>query len=260
MRMLKIAICEDSEIFVEIIKKNIETILKVPYELHSFLSGKEFMTSLPEMGCPYDIVFLDIQLSDGNSFLFIEQVCPTSLIIFTTAYDEYAVRAFTVNSIDYLLKPIRQERLEEAIQKFEHVTSKYNQKLLEQNDLLEVLHSLTYPGKKYRTRFLISGNEKLITLQVEDIAYFYSLNKITFAVTRQKKEYIIDFPLDKLMEQLDPDKFFRTNRQTIINIESIVKIEPYFQNKVIVHIKPEHKEKILVSKEKWASFKLWLNY
>ena len=178
----------------------------------------------------------------------------------TTAYDEYAVRAFTVNSIDYLLKPIRQERLEEAIQKFEHVTSKYNQKLLEQNDLLEVLHSLTYPGKKYRTRFLISGNEKLITLQVEDIAHFYSLNKITFAVTRQNKEYIIDFPLDKLMEQLDPDKFFRTNRQTIINIESIVKIEPYFQNKVIVHIKPEHKEKILVSKEKWASFKLWLNY
>ena len=207
-----------------------------------------------------DILFLDIQLTDGNSFLFIEQARPKSMIVFTTAYDEYAVRAFTVNSIDYLLKPIRQERLEEAIQKFEHVTSKYNQKLLEQNDLLEVLHSLTYPGKKYRTRFLISGNEKLITLQVEDIAYFYSLNKITFAVTRQNKEYIIDFPLDKLMEQLDPDKFFRTNRQTIINIESIVKIEPYFQNKVIVHIKPEHKEKILVSKEKWASFKLWLNY
>ena len=176
----------------------------------------------------------------GWKFFFIYRTgCPTSLIIFTTAYDEYAVRAFTVNSIDYLLKPIRQERLEEAIQKFEHVTSKYNQKLLEQNDLLEVLHSLTYPGKKYRTRFLISGNEKLITLQVEDIAHFYSLNKITFAVTRQNKEYIIDFPLDKLMEQLDPDKFFRTNRQTIINIESIVKIEPYFQNKVIVHIKPE---------------------
>ena len=115
----------------------------------------------------------------GWKFFFIYRTgCPTSLIIFTTAYDEYAVRAFTVNSIDYLLKPIRQERLEEAIQKFEHVTSKYNQKLLEQNDLLEVLHSLTYPGKKYRTRFLISGNEKLITLQVEDIAHFYSLDII----------------------------------------------------------------------------------
>ena len=110
------------------------------------------------------------------------------------------------------------------------------QKLLEQNDLLEVLHSLTYPGKKYRTRFLISGNEKLITLQVEDIAHFYSLNKITFAVTRQNKEYIIDFPLDKLMEQLDPDKFFRTTRQTIINIESIVKIE---------HVTSKYNQKLL---------------
>ena len=259
---MRIGICDDSQLDREMIRDLLDLYFadkSIAYQVDLYSSGVDVIHEFQE-GTAYDIVFLDIQLSDGNSFLFIEQVCPTSLIIFTTAYDEYAVRAFTVNSIDYLLKPIRQERLEEAIQKFEHVTSKYNQKLLEQNDLLEVLHSLTYPGKKYRTRFLISGNEKLITLQVEDIAYFYSLNKITFAVTRQNKEYIIDFPLDKLMEQLDPDKFFRTNRQTIINIESIVKIEPYFQNKVIVHIKPEHKEKILVSKEKWASFKLWLNY
>lgn len=259
MNNIQVAIIEDEKAAARLLEGMIKKlrpqwdIIKIPGSIESSVA---WFASHPHP----DIVFLDIQLSDGNSFLFIEQACPTSLIIFTTAYDEYAVRAFTVNSIDYLLKPIRQERLEEAIQKFEHVTSKYNQKLLEQNDLLEVLHSLTYPGKKYRPRFLISGNEKLITLQVEDIAYFYSLNKITFAVTRQNKEYIIDFPLDKLMEQLDPDKFFRTNRQTIINIESIVKIEPYFQNKVIVHIKPEHKEKILVSKEKWASFKLWLNY
>ena len=230
MNNIQVAIIEDEKPAARLLEgmiKKLRTqwdIIKIPGSIESSVA---WFASHPHP----DIVFLDIQLSDGNSFLFIEQACPTSLIIFTTAYDEYAVRAFTVNSIDYLLKPIRQERLEEAIQKFEHVTSKYNQKLLEQNDLLEVLHSLTYPGKKYRTRFLISGNEKLITLQVE-----------------------------KLMEQLDPDKFFRTNRQTIINIESIVKIEPYFQNKVIVHIKPEHKEKILVSKEKWASFKLWLNY
>jgi two-component system response regulator LytT len=119
-----------------------------------------------------DLILADIRLSDGLSFEALKHAPSSVPILFTTAYDEYAVRAFTVNSIDYLLKPIRQERLEEAIQKFEHVTSKYNQKLLEQNDLLEVLHSLTYPGKKYRTRFLISGNEKLITLQVEDIPTF----------------------------------------------------------------------------------------
>lgn len=207
-----------------------------------------------------DIIFLDIQLSDGNSFLFVEQAKPDSLIIFTTAYDEYAVRAFTVSSIDYLLKPIRQERLEEAILKFENMISRYQPSLPAHADLVEILQSFTKPGKKYRTRFLISGNEKLTTLQVEDIAYFYSLNKITFAVTKQGKEHIIDFPLDKLGEQLNPDQFFRTNRQTLVNIDSILKIEPYFQNKVLVHTRPEHREKILISKEKWASFKLWLNF
>ena len=193
MNNIQVAIIEDEKPAARLLEGMIKKlrpqwdIIKIPGSIESSVA---WFASHPHP----DIVFLDIQLSDGNSFLFIEQACPTSLIIFTTAYDEYAVRAFTVNSIDYLLKPIRQERLEEAIQKFEHVTSKYNQKLLEQNDLLEVLHSLTYPGKKYRTRFLISGNEKLITLQVEDIAHFYSLNKITFAVTRQNKEYIIDFP------------------------------------------------------------------
>ena len=260
MNNIQVAIIEDEKPAARLLEGMIKKlrpqwdIIKIPGSDRIIRGLVRFPSASGYRFSGYPVVRMEIH------FLFIEQACPTSLIIFTTAYDEYAVRAFTVNSIDYLLKPIRQERLEEAIQKFEHVTSKYNQKLLEQNDLLEVLHSLTYPGKKYRTRFLISGNEKLITLQVEDIAHFYSLNKITFAVTRQNKEYIIDFPLDKLMEQLDPDKFFRTNRQTIINIESIVKIEPYFQNKVIVHIKPEHKEKILVSKEKWASFKLWLNY
>ena len=171
MNNIQVAIIEDEKPAARLLEGMIKKlrpqwdIIKIPGSIESSVA---WFASHPHP----DIVFLDIQLSDGNSFLFIEQAFPTSLIIFTTAYDEYAVRAFTVNSIDYLLKPIRQERLEEAIQKFEHVTSKYNQKLLEQNDLLEVLHSLTYPGKKYRTRFLISGNEKLITLQVEDIPTF----------------------------------------------------------------------------------------
>lgn len=203
-----------------------------------------------------DVVFLDIQLSDGNSFAFIEQAMPKSIIIFTTAYDEYALRAFTVNSIDYLLKPIHRERLNDAIEKFERISSEPN----DNNQLIEVLQNLTNPDKKYRTRFLISLPNKMLTLTVDDIAYFYSENKITYAVTKEAKEYVIDLPLDRLTEQLDPDKFFRTNRQTIISIGSIVKIEPYFQNKMVVIIQPPFKEKILISKEKLTSFKLWLNY
>ena len=134
-----------------------------------------------------DLVFLDIQLTDGISFTFIEQAQPESTIIFTTAYDEYAIRAFTVNSIDYLLKPIDNIRLEEAIVKFEHLTTKYLNQGQKPIDLMEILQNITQPGKKYRTRFLISGDDKLFTLQVEDIAYFYSENKVTFAVTKQNR-------------------------------------------------------------------------
>lgn len=207
-----------------------------------------------------DILFLDIQLTDGNSFLFIEQAKPESMIVFTTAYDEYAVQAFAVNSIDYLLKPIHEDRLAETLTRFESLTTKYFREFNEQNELLDVLKSLSVPAKKYRTRFLISGNDKLFTLKVSDIAYFYFENKITFAVTHQNKEFMVDFSLDKLGEQLDPDVFFRANRQIILNIESIQRIEPYFLGKAVVQVLPPFKDKIVVSKEKIASFKLWLNY
>ncbi len=207
-----------------------------------------------------DILFLDIHLSDGNSFLFIEQARPQSVIIFTTAYDEYAVRAFTVNSIDYLLKPIHQERLEEAILKYETFSNQYFNKFNEQNDMLDILRSLSSPDKKFRTRFLVMAPNRYYTLMVEDIAFFYTEDKVTFAVTNAGQEHVIDLTLDKLTEQLDPDMFFRANRQVILHVKSIVKIEPYFQNKIVVHTKPEFRDQILVSREKATAFKLWLNY
>ena len=182
------------------------------------------------------------------------------MIVFTTAYDEYAIRAFKANSIDYLLKPIDKERLGEALEKYEKLTSKFYKEFNKQGDILEILQNITNPAKKYRTRFLISGEDKLFTLQVDDIAYFYSENKITFAVTNQNKEHIIDLSLDKLCEQLDPDRFFRTNRQTIVSVQAIQKIESYFLGKVIVKVIPPFKDKIIVSREKISAFKLWLNY
>ena len=212
-----------------------------------------------------DLIFLDIHLTDGNSFIFVEQAKPQSRIVFITAYDEYAVQAFSVNSIDYLLKPIHQERLAETLLRFEKqflplAQESTDHKEGQQNQVLEVLQSLSSPNKKFRTRFLISGGNKLFTLQVSDIAYFYSENKITFAVTHQNKEHMIDLSLDKLSEQLDPDTFFRTNRQTIIHIDAIQRIEPYFLGKAVVHVLPPFKEKIIISKEKISLFKLWLNF
>lgn len=207
-----------------------------------------------------DIVFLDIQLTDGISFSFIEQARPESAIIFTTAYDEYAIRAFTVNSIDYLLKPIDIDRLEEAVIKFERLTNRYAKQEQPAPDWMEILQGIANPGKKYRTRFLISGDDRLFALQVDSIAYFYSENKVTFAVTKQNREYIIDLSLDKLTEQLDPDRFFRTNRQTVVSIDAIEKVESYFLGKAVLYVRPPFRDKIIVSRDKISSLKIWLNY
>ncbi|MEG1562437.1 MAG: LytTR family DNA-binding domain-containing protein [Bacteroides sp.] len=207
-----------------------------------------------------DLLFLDIQLTDGNSFVLVERARPQSRIVFTTAYDEYAVQAFAVNSIDYLLKPIHEERLADTLARFEQLAPALAAEAEQQHRLLEVLQTISVPGKKFRTRFLIACTDKMLTLQVSDIAYFYSESKLTFAVTRQAKEHLIDLPLDKLAEQLDPDRFFRANRQTLLSIDAIARIEPYFLGKAAVHVVPPFKEKILISKEKMSAFKQWLNY
>ena len=165
-----------------------------------------------------DILFLDIQLTDGNSFLFIEQAHPESMIVFTTAYDEYAVRAFTVNSIDYLLKPIHEERLLQAIRRFEGLTKKNIHDFNSESRMMEVLQQLSVAQEA------------------------------------------LSSALDRLCEQLDPDRFFRTNRQTLVCIDAIQRIESYFLGKAIVHVLPPFKDKIIVSKDKMASFRMWLNY
>lgn len=205
-----------------------------------------------------DILFLDIQLSDGNSFDFLSAAKPSSLIIFTTAYDQYAIRAFTVNSIDYILKPVDETRLLDAIVKYE--TLKRNNYQQIESYIKELVQGLQRQEKVYRTRFLIAGTDRFWTLQVGDIAYFYSENKVTFAVTQSGQEHIIDLSLTRLEEQLDPKRFFRANRQVIVCIDAILHAAPYFNGKIILHVKPPYKDRITVSEEKVSAFKLWLNF
>lgn len=203
-----------------------------------------------------DLLFLDIRLSDGTSFDLLSEVRPASAVIFTTAYDEYAIRAFTVNSIDYILKPVDERRLAEAIAKYESLT-----RTQRPDDYLPMLlDALQCREKKFRTRFLIAGVDRFRTLQVDDVAYFYSENKITTAVTRNGSLHVLDLPLSRLEEQLDPDRFFRANRQVMLSVGAIDRIEPYFNGKVSVTVCPPHKEKITVSEEKVSAFKAWLNY
>lgn len=207
-----------------------------------------------------DIIFLDIQLNDGISFHFIEQARPKSMIIFTTAYDEYAVRAFSVNSIDYLLKPIHIDRLKDAIVKFERFHSSGQENISNPyQDIEFLLKSFRNKEKQYRSRFLISGAKRFYTIQVADIAYFYSEDKLTFAVTKDRKRHLIDYPLSKLEEQLDEKKFMRVNRQFILSAECIKNVQNYFNGKMTISVTPEYDGMIQVSREKVSSLKMWLS-
>lgn len=206
-----------------------------------------------------DIIFLDIQLNDGISFLFIEQAKPQSMIIFTTAYDEYAVRAFSVNSIDYLLKPIHKERLSDAIEKFERFYMAENGAKYHYEGIELLLKTFVDKQEKhYRTRFLISSSKRFYTIMVSDIAYFYSEDKTTFAVTNDRKRHLIDYPLAKLEEQLDPKQFMRINRQFILSARCIRNIQYYFNGKMTVSVTPEFDGSIQISREKVPVIKMWL--
>ena len=205
-----------------------------------------------------DLIFMDIQLTDGVSFSIFEHVTVESLIIFTTAYDEYAIQAFKVNSIDYLLKPIKEDDLSFAISKFE-MAYKYINEEKEQPNYNEILNAIKKGEKKYRQRFLVSGATSLSKISTDDIAFIYSENKLTTAVCFDGKEHIIDYALDKLEEELDPDKFYRANRQYILNIDSVHKIESYFGGKLIVKLIAPFKSTITVSRLKAASFKYWID-
>jgi DNA-binding LytR/AlgR family response regulator len=223
--------------------------------LNSIKSSLEWIKNNPQP----ELVLMDIQLSDGICFDIFEQVSIESMIIFTTAFDEYAIQAFKVNSLDYLLKPIEKDELKMAFEKYAHYSKKFIRHKNSEIDYTEVVSMINKAEPSYRKNFLIQAHEYFFQLSVEQIAYFLSLEKITFAVTFDKKKYPINFSLQKLTEQLDPNLFFKVNRQLIINNKAIQKIHPFFQGKLIIDAKPTHSEKIIVGKDKAAIFKRWLD-
>ena len=207
-----------------------------------------------------ELIFMDINLTDGDSFRLIEEAQPQSVIIFTTAFDDYALQAFEVNSIDYLLKPFSRERLEQSIIKYEKLYATQESNRTNLPSIQEALKALQDGEKNFRSRVLISINQKLMTIKVSDIAYFYFEERTTYAVTFDGRKYIIDSTLYQLEKELDPDIFFRVNRQYILSVHSIQRIEPYFNNRYNVYAKPENPTNIVVSREKISQLKSWLSY
>jgi two-component system LytT family response regulator len=201
-----------------------------------------------------DLVFMDIHLSDGSSFSIFENVKINAPIIFTTAYDEYALKAFEMNSIDYLLKPINIQSLERAIHKF----SQFNKTQASNEDVIANMLATFHKEKEvYKSNFLIPHKDKLIPLSVDKIAFLYSENKMVNIHTFDGEKYHLDTSLDELYKQLNANKFFRANRKYIIAHKAIKDISLWFGNKLSVSLSVEVPEKIIVSKERVAEFKGW---
>lgn len=220
--------------------------------IDSISTAKEWLQKNPQP----DLMLVDIHLADGISLELFKQVELNCPIIFTTAYDEYALKAFKLNSIDYLLKPIKKDELQAAIEKFKKQKAK-EQPALNMSQLMEaVTHSNI---EKYRDRFVIRYGEHIKTIETKDAAYFYTEARANFLVTTDTKRYVVDFNLDQLESMLDPTKFFRINRQFIISLQSIDEMTAWTKARVLIKLKPPTKIETIVSTERSPDFKKWLS-
>ncbi|NJK84365.1 MAG: response regulator transcription factor [Bacteroidia bacterium] len=204
-----------------------------------------------------DMIFMDIQLADGLSFAIFDQVEIQAPVIFTTAYDEYTLKAFKVNSIDYLLKPIDKEELKVSIRKFEQLKNQFAQ--VPSPNLETLLKSLHLDKKEHKSRFLVRLGERLVSVPEHEIAYLYAEQKIVLLITNQNEKYAVDYSLDELEALLNPEVFFRLNRQFLARVQSIGSIYHYFKGKLKVKLLPEINQEVIVSREKSPFFKQWLD-
>lgn len=203
-----------------------------------------------------DLVFMDIQLADGISFMIFDQCEVRSPVIFTTAYDEYALKAFKVNSIDYILKPVDKNELESAIKKFNTLVNKDDQQVELIFSIGEAMKMLT---QKFKTRFLVKVGEHLRTIEVMDVQFFFSQDKTTFCVTQEGRNLILDYTLDQLEDMVDPERFYRINRKYLIASDSIKDIISYTNSRLKLVLKSSQDNDIIVARERVQDFKNWLD-
>lgn len=250
---MKVAIIEDEQLASD----KLESLLKEIYpEIEIIIKLSSVIDSINWLNTnSVDLLFVDIHLSDGISFEIFEQIKIDIPIIFTTAYDQYAIKAFKVNSIDYLLKPIRKSELQESLSKFEKIKTSHN------IDISKILESLHDKKNDYQKRFLISFGNKLKMVDAENIAFFWAQEKNVFFTTFDKSTFPFDLSLDKVKEKLNPETFFRINRKMIINMKSIKNMHPFSRARIKLDLDPSSPKEIetLVSIERVNDFKNWIN-
>ncbi len=254
---MKVVIIEDEILAADRLEKSIKELdnsIEVVKRLTSVSESKKWLNE----NSNFDLIFLDIQLSDGISFSIFEDVKISSPIIFTTAYDQYAIQAFKLNSVDYLLKPIRKSDLKDALQKFEQIRTSYLKQI---ENLFEYFKDQNENKENYKSRFLIQFGQKLKKVETENIAFFYALEKNVFLTTFENEHFPIDYSLDNLEEIVSPKLFFRINRKLLININAIKNMIPYSRSRIKIDLKPSAPALIeaIVSVERTSDFKKWLD-
>lgn len=257
---MKILIVEDEELAVKKIRKTlagVEPDAEVVAVTDSILSTVNWLEENPAP----DLILMDIELSDGQSFEIFNQTTIKSPVIFTTSYDEYALKAFKVNSIDYLLKPIQKEDLEAAIQKLRQMKELYKTEEAKPDvsidNLVKELQQKLQP-KDYRKRFLVKHAQKLVSIEVDEIAYFFSDGRLNFFKTYDNRKFVVDYTMDELEDMLDPEKYFRISRSFYISVNSVDQIHDYFGNRLMLTLKPAVDKESIVSREKVTDFKKWM--
>jgi len=255
---MKILIIEDEELAVKKIKKLLSTVAPVAEvvgEADSIAASVAWLQSNPAP----DLILMDIELADGQSFEIFNLTEVKSPVIFTTSYDEYALKAFKVNSIDYLLKPVQKEDLEAAVKKFNALKKEEGTtgSAINMESLVKELQQKLQP-KEYRKRFLVKNAQKLVSVEVDDIAYYYSDGRLNFFKTTDNKKFVVDYTMDELEDMLDPERYFRISRSFYVSVNGIDKIDDYFGNRLILQLKPIVDKEALVSREKVTDFKKWM--
>jgi len=255
---MKILIIEDEALAARRIKAMV-TGFDSSYEVLDVLNSVATSVKWLQENPAPDLILMDIELVDGQSFEIFNEVEVKCPVIFTTAYDEYAIKAFKVNSIDYLLKPVNEEELKSSIEKFYRVRKAYSQHSSEAINIQNLLQELkSASGNAYRDRFLIKNGDRFFPVEVNEVAYFFTKEKANFIMTHDNRSFLVDYTLDDLEKAVDPKKFFRANRQFLIDHKSVAKVHLWFNSKLKVELKPKAGEEVVVSREKAAEFRQWL--
>lgn len=255
---MRIFIVEDEELAVKKLQKTLLAIdknLEVTGTADSIAAAVAWLESHPRP----DLILMDIELADGQSFEIFNLTEVRSPVIFTTSYDEYALKAFKVNSVDYLLKPVQKDELESALSKFSQLKQTFGQGY-EDAPITALVRDLQQKlqHKEYRKRFLVKHSQKLLSIEMDRIAYFFSDDRLNFFKTFDDKKYVIDYTMDEIEQMLDPSEYFRINRSFVVSVKSIDQIHDYFGNRLKLNLRPAIDKEALVSREKVSQFKDWM--